>query len=306
MRKAWYDPNAPIVPTATEVRVAREVRSERRRRVRGTGLGACLVYPLTDGPGVALLVVMPPILFLLSLPVFDWIAIVDPFRRANWALGLLALPIFLPLLTTFLLVMGYSLLVVGQMLVASAMGEYDQPSWPEWNSATISEGLGRWLWAAVFGVAIGGFPIVAYWIYCGNIDWFDRMVFAELAILGAGYAQMALAAALLHESLVAANPITVVAAIGRIGWDYVQPALVGGIAIMLGGGLLWLVLFGMPSLHLAALALWGFWVYALYAGMVVLRVLGLTYFAHSDALVWFRDRPRWTVSSRAGRLYTNS
>ena len=75
---------------------------------------------------------------------------------------------------------------------------------------------------------------------------------------------------------------------------------------MLGGGLLWMVLFGMPSRHLAALALWGFWLYALYAGMVVLRVLGLTYFDHSDALVWFRERPRWTVSSRGGRLYTNS
>src|SRR3954452_1793902 len=256
MRKAWYDPNAPVLPTTSEVRTAREVRRERRRRARGNSLGACLVYPLTDGPGVALLLVMPPILFVLSLPVFDWIAIVDPFRRADWALGLLALPIFLPLLSSFLMILGYCLLVVGQMLVSSALGEYDQPSWPEWNPEAISEGLGRWLWAAVFGGAIGGIPIVAYWVYCGNIDWFDRVVFAELAILGAGYAEMALAAALLHESLIAANPITVVASIGRIGWDFVQPALVAGIAVMIGGGLLYAVLFGMPSLRLAAVALW--------------------------------------------------
>ena len=30
--------------------------------------------------------------------------------------------------------------------------------------------------AAVFGLAIGGFPTVLYWINCGPIDWFDRIV----------------------------------------------------------------------------------------------------------------------------------
>ncbi len=245
-------------------------------------------------------------LFLLSLPVFDWIAIVDPFRRGDWALGLLALPIFFPLMFSFTMTLGYSLLILGQMLVSSAMGEADHPNWPEWNPETISEGLGRWLWAAVFGLALGGFPIVVYWINCGTIDWFDRVVFAELVIVGAGYAQMALAASLLHESVVGANPITVVVAIGRIGWDYVQPCVVAGIAVMLAGGLLWKVLFGMPTLRIAALGLWAFWVFSLYEAMVVVRLLGLTYFAHSDALIWFRSRPRWTASSRSGRIYSNS
>jgi hypothetical protein len=306
MRKAWYDPVAPVVPTVSEVRTARAERLERRRRASGAGLGACLLYPLSDGPGVAALVVMPPLLFMLSLPVFDWIAIVDPFRRGDWALGLLALPIFFPLMFSFTMTLGYTLLILGQMLVSSALGEADQPNWPEWNPETISEGLGRWLWAGVFGLTLGGFPIVLYWIHCGTIDWFDRVVFAELVILGAGYAEMALAAALLHESLVAANPVTVLVTIGRIGWDYVQPCLVAGAAVLLAGGLLWKVLFDMPTLRLAALGLWGFWVFVLYEAMVVVRVLGLTYFAHADALAWFRGRPRWTVSSRSGQIYTNS
>src|SRR4051812_18130709 len=156
MRRDWYDANAPVIPTASEVRASRSARRDRLRREGGGGLGASLLYPLTDGPGVALLLVMPPLLFLLSLPLFDWIAIVDPFRRADWALGLLALPIFLPLLVSFAMVLGYTLLVLGQMLVSSALGESDQPDWPEWNSEAISEGLGRWLWAAVFGLAVGG------------------------------------------------------------------------------------------------------------------------------------------------------
>lgn len=306
MRKVWYDSHAPLVPTVSELRTAGDER--RRRRIRGSAarLFSCLLFPISDGPGVALLVVMPPLLFVLSLPVFDWIAIVDPFRRGDWALGLLALPIFLPLLLSFTMTLGYTLLVLGQMLVSSALGEPDQPNWPEWNPETIAEGLGRWLWAGVFGLTLGGFPIVLYWIHCGNIDWFDRIVFAELVILGAGYAQMALAAALLHDTIVGANPITVLVAIGRIGWDYVQPCIVAGIALMAAGGLLWKVLFDMPTLRLAALGLWGFWVFALYAAMVVVRMLGLTYFQHADALAWFRTRPRWTVSSRSGRIYSNS
>ena len=84
MRKTWYDPNAPSVRTASEVRASRESYRQRRERESSAGLGSCLIYPLRDGPGVALLVVMPPFLFLLSLPVFDWIAIVDPFKRADW------------------------------------------------------------------------------------------------------------------------------------------------------------------------------------------------------------------------------
>jgi hypothetical protein len=301
-----YDRHVPVIPTKSELRAIQAARWERQRRARGLGLGWALAYPICDGSGVALLLVMPPLLFLLSLPVFDWIAIVDPFRRADWALGLLALPIFLPLLCSFAMVLGYTLLAVGQMMVTSALGEWEQPPWPEWNSQTISEGLGRWLWAALWGLALGGFPIVAYWIECGKIDWFDRVIMAELVILGAGYAQVALAASLLHETLVAANPLTVLAAIGRIGWGFLRPCLVGGIVLLASGGFLWVVLFRAPSFRVAAAGLWGFWVMALYGSMVALRVLGVTYYLYADALGWFRGRPRWTCSSRSGRIYSNS
>ena len=307
MSKSWYNPGARVIRTVAEIdEAAMEMAGRRKRLTRRPTLWQCLLYPICDGPGVALLVFMPPFLLFLSLPVFDWIAIVDPFQRANWALGLLALPIFLPLMLSFAMTFGYCLLILGQMLVSSALGEKDQPRWPEWHPDTISEGLGRWIWAGIVGIAIGGFPIVAYWIYCGKIDWFDRIVFAELAILGAGYAQMALAASLLHDNLLAANPITVFSAIGRIGWDYVQPAVVAGLSVVFAAVALWTVLFGIPSLKIAAVGLWGFWVLILYEAMVVFRMLGLTYYAHSVDLVWFRKRPKWTRTTRSGRIYSNS
>ena len=304
-RKAWYD--AAGIESVKVVSKEATLHAPRRRRPpTAPGLGECLAYPLTDGPGAGLLIVLPPVLFFLTLPIFDVIAIVEPLSRSDWALGLLALPIFLPLLITFSLVLGYGLLFFGQMFVASALGEPDHPTWPEWDPKEISEGLTRWVWAALFGLALGGFPVVVYWKNCGDIDWFDRMIFADLVILGAGYALMALAASLLHDSLAAANPLTVLGAIAQVGWDYVMPCLAGGVALMLAAGAIWGVLFRIASMKLALFSLWGFWVFVLYEAMVVLRIVGLTYHAHAQELVWFTGRPRWGTPSRFGKIYSNS
>jgi hypothetical protein len=306
-RRSWYDPDADSLRVVSKTASDVVGGPSRRRHPRtAPGLGECLAYPLIDGPGVGLLVFLSPVLVFLSLPIFDVIAILEPLSRGDWALGLLALPILLPLLSVFALVLGYSLLVFGQMFVASALGEPDHPSWPEWDAHEISEGLGRWIWAGFFGLALGGFPVVVYWKYCGDIDWFDRMIFAELVMTGVGYALMALAASLLHDSLTAANPLTVFSAIVQMGWDYVQPCLVGGVALMLAAGALWGVVFLIPTLKLAVVALWGFWALVLYEAMVVLRMVGLTYHAHAEELVWFRVRPKWGTPARFGRIYSNS
>ncbi len=151
-RKSWYDPNA----VKTTVRVVNDggVTWGYRKRLHpkvAPGFLECLAYPVTDGPGIGILILMPPLLLALSLPLFDMIALLDTSRK-NWELGLLVLPIFLPLMSVFALVFGYGLLFFGHQLVASALGEPDHPRWPEWDSHEISEGLGRWLWAALFGL----------------------------------------------------------------------------------------------------------------------------------------------------------
>ncbi|GAC1463073.1 MAG: hypothetical protein NVSMB9_00070 [Isosphaeraceae bacterium] len=304
-RKSWYDASA--VESVRVVSQGETWGASRRRHARqAPGLRECLTYPLSDGPGVGLLLFLPLVLLFLSLPIFDVIAMLEPLARGDWALGLLALPIFLPLLFTLALVLGYGLLFFGHMFVASALGEPDHPRWPEWDPPEISQGLVRWVWAALFGLVLGGFPVVVYWINCGDIDWFDRMIFADMVIVGSGYALMTLAASLLHDSLGAANPITVLSAIVQTGWDFVMPTLSGGVALMIGAGALWGVLFRIPSLKLAVLGLWGFWVFVLYGVMVVLRMVGLTYHAHAQDLVWFTGRPRWGMPSRFGKIYSNS
>jgi hypothetical protein len=276
-----------------------------RRRGRADHLGECLLYPLRDGPGVAMLAVIPTFLWVMSIPVFDVIAAVSPQGGFN-ALALLIVPFTLPLVASFVLVFGYMVLFAGQVLVASAMGEDDHPGWPEWDTHNILEGLGRMFWAVVVGGLVGGLPALYYWLHCGDIDLFDEVVFGELLAVGTGYAQMTLTAALVHESVLAANPLTVVRGIVRIGWRYLYPCLVTGFALVIATGLLQWVLFSSPSIEIAALALWGFWVFLLYEAMVVSRVLGLTYYHNASKLGWFRKRPRWATSSRTGRLYGNS
>jgi hypothetical protein len=305
-RKSWYDASASDAVRVVS-RQAGDFGPPRRRRPRAApGLLECLTYPLTDGPGVGLLVLLAPLLLLLSLPVFDVIAIIEPLSRGDFALGLLVLPIVTPMATTLALVLGWGLLFLGQTFVASALGEPEHPRWPGWDSSQIAEGLGRWAWAGVFGLLLGGVPVVVYWTVCGDLDWFDYVVFADLVFLGVGYALVALAASLLHDSLVMANPFTVLMAIGQFGWDFVMPCVTGGLALIVAGGALYGVLFCIPSLPTAVAALWGFWVLALYETMVVLRMVGLTYYAHADELVWFRGRPKWGLPARFGKIYSNS
>ena len=167
------------------------------------------------------------------------------------------MPVLVPVLFSFAMTFGYALLFLGHVLVSSALGEIDHPRWPEWHPADIAEGICRWFWAALFGVLLGGIPIAFYWFHCGEIDWFDWFVFGELIMLGAGYAQMALAASLLHENIIAANPITVVSSILRLGVAYLRPCLVASITLVLSGLGVWGLFYKLPSMWMEAVALWG-------------------------------------------------
>ena len=307
-RKSWKDLDDDLIRVVshTSNQGAYDGFSARRRLPKvAPGLGECLAYPLKDAPGLVMLVIWPPLLFFLSLPIFDIMAILEPVTRGKWAIGLLALPIFLPLMIVFALTFGYSLLFFGQMLVTSALGENDHPTWPEWNSHQIAEGLTRYVWAGIFGLLLGGFPVMVYWKYCGDIDWFDRVVFFDLAVLGVAYALMTLASALLHDSLIAANPIRVIASIFIVGWDFVQPCVAASVGIGVSIGVLWLMLFQIESMKVSFVMLWLDWVFILYVCMVAVRMVGLVYHAHSEELVWFRIRPKWGLPKRYGRIYSN-
>ncbi len=267
----------------------------------------CLLYPLRDGPGIALLVVMPPFVWLLSVPVFDLIRFTWSGPRGTFnPFALIVWPLAMPLMLCFFLVSGYILIFFGAVLVSSALGRYEHPRWPPWDRWLILEGVGRWMWATLVGVAVAFFPISFYASHCGPIDPIDLVVLTALATLGIAYGQMALTASLLHDNLVAANPVTVVLAIYRVGWPYLGLCLTTIASLATLGVLGFFVLFRSPSLVFEAVGLWGFWVLYLYLGMVILRMLGLFYYQNAARLAWFERQPHWQAAGREGTIYVNS
>ena len=265
-------------------RHGRRVRSS--RRVRDLRLRTCWAYPLVDGPGVALLVFFPPFLAIMALPALDLVVQIRPDNALS-PVTLLILPFTLPLLVSTGLTVGYLLLFLGRVLTSSALEEEDHPRFPIWNRVEILEELGRWVWAGLMGLAIGGLPAVAFWVHCGDLDWLDWFFFLDLVVLGLAYAQMALVAALFHNSILAANPVTVVRSIARIGWDYLGPCLITTILLLIATLAWWAVLLHAPGAGWGVLGLWGCWVLTLYEAMVLTRMLGFLYAQNAHGLKWF-------------------
>lgn len=249
------------------------------------------MYPLWGATGISLLVLLPPLFWMTTLPfvtaVFAWSA-----GPSLFGIGLLFL--LLPAGMGFLLASGYTLLYLGAVAASSAVGEMHHPRWPDWELSTIASGLARWAWAGLVGMMVGGLPATYYWVYCGDVDLFDALILADLLALGACYALMGLLASILHEDALAANPFTVLSAIWRVGWGYLAPCLLAGLAVVLAGTVL-AATFETQNGALSAFLFWLFWVVVLYESMVVLRVLGLFYRVHARRLGWFRDRTGWGV-----------
>jgi len=187
-------------------------------------------------------------------------------------------------------VAGYLLVFLGHVLTSSAFGERLPPRTPTFSDESIFRVLGRWFWAVLAGFAIGFVPAVAYWINCGDIGLVDALMLIDLAVLGMAYAQMAVLAALLHDDPIAANPITVIAAIRRVGWDYVGISLLGGGFALAMTGLFLLFMEANQSSFILVL-IWLFWLIFVYGAMFVFRCQGLFCYRHKVVLSWFRERP---------------
>jgi hypothetical protein len=251
-------------------------------------LGKSLSYPLWSWSSLGILIYLPPALTLTSTPLPFLVGTLfggTPFSIAS--LILLA-PGFL----MGVCVWGYTLVYLGNVLISSALGETLPPRTPHFGEEDVVRVLGRWFWGCLIGVGVGAVPAVAYWISCGEIDWADRLMFINLTAIGAAYAQMALLAVLLYDDPLAANPITVIRAIRRVGWDYAGVCfLSGAFLVSTAFQLAAIARVEGPLTHI--LVFWFFWVDFLYGAMVVLRRLGIFCHRHRVILEWFPDRPRW-------------
>ena len=266
-------------------RHGRPLRTWRRRK--DLSLGEGFRYPVVDGPGIALMVLLPPFLAIMALPVFDLLVRFTPENALN-PVNLLIIPFSVPLVVSFTLTIGYVLLFLGRILASSAYGEVDHPRFPIWDRLEILEEIFRWAWAGLVGLAIGGGPAMLYWPYRPEMSWVDLPVLALLGVAGMAYAQMAWMTALLHDQIAAANPVGVIRSIGRVGWAYLGPCLVTASACFLDLAAWRAVLLHSPNMGLGLVGLWACWVFTLYLAMMVIRVLGTLYYSNESNLAWFK------------------
>jgi hypothetical protein len=246
-----------------------------------------LLYPLWGEPGLAILAFMPVGLWFATVPLFG----VIPALMVGSVLSFFAMLAMFPFGIFLIAITGHVLGFLGDVLVSSSLGEVIQPRLTGWSLSDITSVLGRWFWVVLVGVVVGGAPMMIYWINCGDVDLFDRIVLVDLLIPGLAYAQMALLSTLIHESPLAANPVTVLRAIWRVGWAYFWPCLLSGTTLAILT-ILFEVVMWLKDPLCQSIAFWFFWVALLYASMVVLRWLGLFAFRHAVILEWSPDRIR--------------
>lgn len=260
--------------------------------VRGPGRGASwladsVTYPLRNASGIGVLIFLPPLLWLTTALAL----LVKSVLLSGVVFMVIGVVLLAPLILLAGVTAGYACSFLGEVLISSAAGAAEQPRAPEWDVFALGGVLVRWSASLAVAGVVGGGPAVAYWIRCGAIDTFDRIVLVDLLLPGLAYAQMGLVAALMRGTPLAANPLTVGRAIARVGWGYVGPCvLTAGVVVVLVGGLDRVLRLASPVVQ--AVACWLFWVVALYALMVVFRYLGLFCHRHAARLCWFPRRPK--------------
>ena len=256
------------------------------RRRKDLSLGENFRYPVVDGPGIALMVFLPPFLAIMALPVFDMVVHITSENALN-PINLLIIPFSLPLIASFTLTIGYVLIFLGRILASSASGQDDHPRFPIWDRLEILEELARWIWASMTGLAIGGLPAMVYWEHCGGIhgltcrcsrsprqrcdrlcpDGIDDVPVARLA--GGGEPDHGDPFDRPDRQRVS-GPLP--------DYDFDRLALTAWTMVLLHS----------PSLSLGLLGLWGCWVFTLYAAMMVVRLLRRPHYKNESRLAWFR------------------
>lgn len=245
-----------------------------------------LAYPLWGLYGLTMLVALPPVLWFTT--VFSVGLIPTYVLGAGGVTALGAMTMAVPMSFLLLMTLGYFGRFLERVLVDAAAGQLHHPRLPEWSFAGFFHSIFWLLSCLVVGFAVPGFLAVAYWMHCGDLDWADRAILTMILTPGAVYAQVALAAVVLHQDIRAANPVTVLGAIFRVGGEGFAVCLLTAVPTALTAFAV-PFLFTLPGL-VAAFAVYGFWLVVLYEAMVIARILGNFCRRNRRALGWFPDR----------------
>jgi hypothetical protein len=165
------------------------------------------------------------------------------------------------------------------VLRSAAVGAPPHVIWPEGNLLPILWGTARWLVCLLVGPVALTVVGVYYWIWCGDLDWLDWLIFMELSYFAAGYGLFALLAVTRSDRLYSANPVRVAALLRHLGPWAAAFAAAAWLVVLLHG---WLALATIEHLlHSIGGAFAGWvlltldWFSFLFCLTFLLRLLGL-------------------------------
>ncbi len=265
------------------------------------GWPVSFAYPLRGAESLAMVVAIGFITWIFGVLVTEYCiqTMADTEKMGASLLGMLFVLIAVfPVVFLGPMVVSYWLQFLGRVLVSSAMGECAPPRTPDRNFDGFLNGLSPWFIWAVLGLGLGVLPAIAM----GGTGGPDGGMPWLAVVLGAAafpYILAALMLSFLHDDALAAMPWGVLLGLVRLGPAFLM--LCGLIAAALGfaGGCFALALLLRPH---------AFWPYLLIAmvccmiilwmQVVIMRLLGVFYFHHKDALRWQRADLRWGVAWR--------
>ena len=275
-------PDAPPAETAPGPGVKSKSKG-RRRLARGESLLASHAYPFRDVNGVAYSTILPVAWFLVAL---------GPFLLAASAVGgEMPSELFRIALAPSMLgippALAYTLTYLNRAFATTFQGEDSPPRWPELDVWQMIRAVVVWLAAIASGAAAGGLPAWYFWSHTGEPGNLDRAAVVLLVVLGAVYAQGALAAGLLFDDVLAMNPVTVLKAMRAMGLGSLRTLAYASCALAAVVGLLALVL--RSTSPLVSLPAWlAFWAFAVHEALVATRIWGVECRRRARGLGWFR------------------
>jgi hypothetical protein len=177
----------------------------------------------------------------------------------------------------FAFVTGYLFLYMESILTTSALGEGQMPDWPPyegwWDSAAVPTFRLLGIWACCLGPAF-------LWTVCFGGD---RPGFIPvLLILGLCYFPMAVLAVAMYDSILALNPLLIVASILRVPAEYAVICVLFGVLLTIT----YLTPRCIQTLNLPFLGVVLSQFFLLYFSAVAMRLAGLLYHSKRAQFGW--------------------
>ncbi len=190
-------------------------------------------------------------------------------------------------------VLGYVFNYFNALLSLSAEGKSNQEPTLDAGPLGAILSCAHWLGCFLAGPVLFFAAAALYWIYCGELAFFDWMILVELVFVGVGWWIVSLVITNVDDTIWVPNPIRVVRVGFGMGLKWLElTALAMGIFIAHLGA----VLFGIAELHqkpvLAVPLLCACWTSVLYFGAFACRRIGTSYRSIKPRRSSKRDTPR--------------